>query len=766
MNRTTKNLAEGWRFWFGTKEGEGKEVSVPHDWVIDAPFVRDPRESSQGFRVRRGKGWYERTISVKKKENTRFFLDFGGIYEQSSVFVNGQYAGGRRYGYSSFRLDVTDLVKDGENQITVEVDCTVTPTDRWYAGAGIYRTVRWIETGAQYLDEREITVKTTFPEGNYTLAEVAVNTHTGAEVSGILSYGKECWETESMDGTLLFHVENPHLWSAEDPQQYQLELFRKEKGEVQDTVSLMIGLRDVKLLSGKGLFVNGKLEKLCGVCLHQDAGCMGIAARKEIWKERLETLKEMGCNAIRTAHHIHSAEFMDLCDELGFYVYEECFDKWTGGHYGVFFQTEWKADLEEMIKRDRNRPSVIIWGVGNEVENQGQDSMLEILKMLIAHIKRLDSSRPVTYAMNPHFKRESKVDISKVQDIQQFVDEADDTEIYDLDEKLERICRIGELVDIVSCNYQEQWYPQIHEAMPDKLILGTEIYQFFQGHPDQFKNYSMKNPSLVPFEHDYVIGGMIWAGIDYLGESMGYPSKGWGGALIRTNGERKPGYYILQSYWKKEPMIHISVMDYSLRDEGVKDHWDIPRYADHWCFPQFQSGVIPYMIASNCEEVQLYVNDSRIYIPKPSECPDRLICGFLPWIPGKVTAIGICGGKEVCRYELVTPGPAVKLKFDRDSVKAEAEQGKQFLMTVRAVDAEEKPCFRESSLVRFRVEGNIRILAVDNGDLMSSEPYHENFIHLYHGCASVMLELSGTPGRMSVYADGDGMESAYAVITV
>ncbi|MFR8336925.1 MAG: glycoside hydrolase family 2 TIM barrel-domain containing protein [Eisenbergiella massiliensis] len=169
-----------------------------------------------------------------------------------------------------------------------------------------------------------------------------------------------------------------------------------------------------------------------------------------------------------------------MCDELGFYVYEECFDKWTGGLYGRYFETEWKKDVEAMVKRDRNRACIFIWGVGNEVENQGQPSMLAILKMLKDYVLTMDATRPVTYAMNPHFKRESNVDLSQIKDIQKFVDEADDTEIYDVRERVERICRIGEIVDVISCNYQEQWYPMIHEAMPDKLILGTEIYQFFK----------------------------------------------------------------------------------------------------------------------------------------------------------------------------------------------------------------------------------------------------------------------------------------------
>lgn len=765
MERRERKLTEDWRFWFGEeKKGEGETVDLPHDWVIGAPYCRDRKEFCQGFHIQRGTGWYQKKIHLEVMKNHRYFLDFGGIYEKSRVYVNGTLAGGHLYGYTSFRLEVTELVKTGENLIEIRVDSDVTPTDRWYTGAGIYRTVKLLETGAHYLDEKEMTVTAEFPEEDFRKAVVTVETGCGQPVRGCLSLGEQKLESSGQEGRLVFQAEEPALWSAKHPVLYTLQVSLMDGEEISDTVTCRIGLREVKMIPEKGMFVNGKPVKLRGVCLHQDVGCQGSAAKKEIWRKRLESLKEMGCNAIRAAHHIHSEEFMDLCDEMGFYVYEECFDKWTGGHYGGFFETEWQKDLDGMVKRDRNRPSVVIWGAGNEVENQGQPSMLKILEMLVKRIKELDPTRPVTYAMNPHFKRESNVDMSKIQDIQQFVDEADDTEIWDVEEKIGRIQRIAELVDILACNYQEQWYEQIHEAIPDKLILGTEIYQYFKGHPEQFKNYTEDIPSLVPERYDYVIGGMIWTGIDYLGESMGYPAKGWNGALIRTNGEKKAGYYIMKSHWTKEPMVHFAVMDYSLEDEGVKDHWDIPPYVNHWHFPQFTNMIIPYMIASNCEEVEVYVNDARIYVPKPCECPNRLIKGFLSWTPGTVTVIGKNGGKEVCRQVTATPGPAVKLGFDQETVKLPAKRNYQAMFTAEAQDMEGRPCFRESAKVRFRVEGPAKILAVDNGDAKCRESYQESFMHMYRGKVSVLIGLTGEPGRAVLYAEADGMKSA--VLTV
>jgi len=368
--------------------------------------------------------------------------------------------------------------------------------------------------------------------------------------------------------------------------------------------------------------------------------------------------------------------------------------------------------------------------------------------------------------MNPHFKYESQVDLSKVDDIQQFVDTESDTEIYDQDERIERIRRIAEIVDVISCNYQEQWYPGIHRVIPDKLILGTETYQFFRGYPDQMQNFSDDVPWIDVEKHDYVIGGMLWTGIDYLGESMGYPAKGWAGSLFWTNNDRKPLSYLYESYWSEKPMVYFAVQDYSLQDEGTKEHWDTPRYASHWSFPQFNKTVVPYMIATNCEEVVLDVNGKRIYTNRPASYPNRMITGYLPYLPGEVTVRGYIGGREVCKYAVRTAGPAVRLGFDAEELSLSAADGCQKLFTVRALDQEGTPVFRESAKVTFSVTGPAEIVAVDNGDLCSSEPYDRNWMHMYRGCVSTVIRLTGEPGRVVLTAHANGMYPADLVIVV
>lgn len=774
------------------------EVDLPHDWAVSRPFNKVIEDGmSQGFRDRWGIGWYKKTLNIEEKnKGKRYLLYFGGVYENAVLWVNGMKIGSHKYGYSSFKMDITEAVQSGDNELLMRVDNSVSPADRWYSGCGIYRDVTLRIVPENHLDLWEIQVHTKL-EGADAIVEVETN--TTLPVQGILCPIRKSIEnddadtnntdindtdyedaeaqevllaetSEELDGTLQFHVKNAKLWSADDPQLYRLILSTEN-----DKVSVNIGIREVVFDAKKGMLVNGVPTKLKGVCLHQEAGCLGTAVTKEIWRERLTHLKKLGCNAIRAAHHTYSEEFLDLCDEMGFYVYEECFDKWKGGLYGRYFDKNWESDVEAMVKRDRNRACIVIWGVGNEVENQGQDSMLAILKQLSDKVRSLDSSRPITYAMNPHFKRESNVDLSKIKDIQQFVDEVSDTEIYDAKERVSRIAKIAEIVDIISCNYQEQWYELIHEQIPNKLILGTEVYEYFCGHYDQMQNFTEQIPSAIPFEYDYCIGSFIWTGYDYLGESMGYPAKGWSGAPIRTNNEYRPVAYMLKSIWSEEPVVHFSVMDYSLDDEGVKEHWDSPIYADHWHFPQFRKTLIPYMIASNCDEVHLFLNGKQFFIPRPSECKNGIITGFLPWQPGTVTVVGYQNGKEACRHEVVTPGMAVALAFDQECDHKECvstvnlgipEKKQHLLLTVRAVDENGNSCFRESGKVHFAVEGAAKIVGVDNGDICSNEPYQEDSVHLYHGCASVMLELYCKPGRVSVHAFGDGLRQAQTIIEV
>lgn len=766
MPRTETLLMSGWSFSLNRKEGPFVPVHLPHDWAISMP-VNEHMEygGDQAFRERWSVGYYRRELVLEeKKPGQLYFLDFGGVYECSSVTVNGMDVGGRKYGYSPFRLNVTDALQQGVNHIRVRVDNTQRPVDRWYSGCGIYRTVKLIEMAQRHLDEYSVVVKTVIEDGR---ARVHVCHAACGTVLATLLDGEAAVDRASGDdGRLMLSVASAKLWSAEAPHLYTLQLALMDGDMELDAISMRIGLRVVNMDPERGLMVNEEDVKLRGVCVHQDVGCRGNAAKQEIWRKRLALLKAMGCNALRPSHHVYSAEFLDLCDEMGFYVYEECFDKWTGGLYGRYFETEWRADVDAMVLRDRNRPSVLFWGVGNEVENQSMPRMLQILEDLVAHVHGLDDTRPVSIAINPHFPRGQRTDMSKVKDIQQFVDVPDGSFYSDPEEKVGQLLKITQRVDVICCNYQEHLYERIHAACPEKCILGTEVFQYFHGDARQFQNFVEKVPSLAPRQHPYVIGSMIWTAFDYLGESVCWPAKGWAGAMIRTNMERKPSYYMMQSLWSEQPMVHLSVMDYSLQDEGVKEHWDMPMLADHWHFPQFRRAMIPYWCFTNCEDVEIYLNGKCYYPKRPSECPNGIITGFLPYQPGELRVVGYQGGAAVCEQAIVTPDVAVQLAFDRQAMNAPAEEGYELLLTVRAKDRNGLPVFRESASVRFVTHGEAEIVGVDCGCLMSGETYLSDTVHMHHGVASVQVRLTGNPGRAVVSAFADGMFAGQCAISM
>ena len=758
MKRTESVLKDGWRFAVCTEHPAPdafRPVRIPHDWAAEQPVSPDaPLHTAQGFFHRKQIGWYEREVFVsEKRADRRYFLDFGGVFECAEVFFNGAPAGSQRYGYTPFRLEVTHLVRAGENRICVRVDNTREPADRWYSGCGIYRPVRWIETDAVCLDQKDILATTSVRDGQ-ALLQVETGISMPVKASLYAPDGRLADESSGVCEITLRDV-HPVFWSAETPRLYTLSL-SLENG---DALSLRIGIRTVEISAEKGLIINGEPIRLRGVCLHQDMGCRGIAASKEMWRDRLQKLKDMGCNALRLAHHMHSSEMLDLCDEMGFYVYEEAFDKWHSGLYGRYFAKDWQHDLEAMLLRDRNRPSVIIWGVGNEVENQGQQSMADTLAMLTDFVRRKEPTRPVCYAMNPHFKRAGKkIDFSTVKDIQKLVDEADDREIDDMEERLDCIEAIARHVDVIGCNYQEQWFEAIHRRVPGKPILSTEAYPFFVGSPESMQNYTQCIPAFIPEKYPYVIGSCVWAGYDYLGESMGWPSKGWTGSLLRTDGTPRIAWYILKSRWTKEPMVHLSILDNALGDEYTKAHWAVPPFEDVWDFPRLHQGVLPYLIAANCERVEIHAGERVFYPSLPKDDQNGYITGFVPWLPGTITVRGFIGNACVCSHTLYTPDAPEQLVFS-DPGKAAVLPGEEKLLTVSIADALGHACIREERRVAFRAEGCAEILATDNGNLMETTPYPSASVPAWHGRASAVFRRTGG-GAFRIIAEAEGLKTA------
>ncbi|KAB8295629.1 sugar-binding domain-containing protein [Bifidobacterium avesanii] len=775
--RTEAILARDWRFALTASPDEHptddawRTVDLPHDWVINRPVSPDaPWGACMAFRQWEGVGWYAKTVTLPVKgHGRRYWLDFDGVQECATVYVNGCRVGYQGYGYTPFRLEVTDAVREGCNEILVRADFTQSPTDRWYSGAGIVRTARWIETPARCLDERDVVVRQHVdPE----LRRASLSVDPGLPGPAAIQLRDDgdavvaLARRDDGDDPLDITVPDAHLWSAEHPYLYKLTVSLPDSG---DAVSMRLGLRDVAFDADRGMLVNGVKTIFKGVCLHQDIAPVGAAATPELWRARLEYLKRMGCNGLRLAHHMFAREFLDLADAMGFYVYSEPFDKWRSGHYLRFFETDWRHDLDAMFRRDRNRPSVVMWGVGNEVEDQGKWPMVATLRQLVDEAHRMDPTRPIGCAMNPHFQYDD-ADYGDRNDMDTVFNEAPKTgEITDPAERVEHIKRIADVTDVIVMNYAEQWYGRVREAVPGKPIFGSETYQWFMGHDEQLQNFTQDNPQLVPWRNDrqWVIGGAIWSGYDYLGESMGWPSKGWSAAPLRTNGVERFSFDLLRSYWTDEPMVSFAVLDYSLPDEMVKEHWDMPPYVRHWDFSQFRRALIPYAIASNCEEVRVYVNGKRFYVPSPAQCPNRLITGYLPWAPGEVVVEGLNNGTVACRDVVRTPGRAAQLVWWTDSPSAlPARRGYCVALTACVADDDGNEVFRAEPEVGFSVSGPASIVAVDNGDLTNDEPYDGHTVTAHQGKASVFLRLNGQAGRVEITAKSNNFNDSRWEISV
>ena len=728
-------------------------ITVPHDWAVSSPINPHMKSGmAQGFLDRWGIGWYRHKIWLDEKNgNSSFLLTFDGVFERSEVYVNEKLVGGKNYGYSGFTLDVTEYMTKGENLIAVRVDNSETAADRWYSGAGIYRKVYLTKVSETHLSVEDIVVGTDVAEGTI---EVSVETGTNA-TTRVKLFWKDGVVAESVsdDGRHLmtFPKEDAHLWSAETPNLYDLEVSLFDGKAAVDFVTFRIGLRNVTFEPRKGLFINGKGTKLKGVCLHHDMGCVGTAVTKNLWRQRFEVLKRMGCNAIRTSHNVQSPEFMDLCDEMGFYVIDECFDKWDRGSYGRFFKDDWETDVSFMVKRDRNRPSVIIWSVGNEVHRQGSEAMCDILEMLVGKVKELDGSRPVSYGAMPTYWATDE-----------------NVKAKGIDEILPLFCRMVDKIDIISLNYQEQWFEEFHAARPDKLIITSEAYCWFKASHSNAFSYDTENPWMSVKGNDYAIGSFLWSGVDYLGESMEYPSKGWCASPIRTNNEPRPAAKLFEGFWSDKPMVHLTMVDYSLRDEIVKEEWSFPPMIDSWNFPMYRRIALPYMIFTNCEEVELTVNGKRLDVRKPSVCENGIITGYITLQSGYIQVKGLNGGHVVCEHNIQTAGEAAKLEFleNRVFVGKGDYAVKQALVTVYAKDVNGTRCMREGRNVRFVVEGDGEIEGVDNGSLLCGDFYKSDNMNMLNGAVSVVIRTKIERGIILVRAYADGLLSGVVEINV
>ncbi|MDR3166465.1 MAG: DUF4982 domain-containing protein [Treponema sp.] len=760
----------GWKFLLGDPPQAGqnnyndrtwKGVDLPHDWVISQPFYRGEEPSGkqgmQGYFVWNQVGWYRKEFFVDDLNGWEVCLYFGGAYRNSKIYINGKEAGGRAYGFASFEVDITPFLKPKSiNLVAVRLDNTAETPERWYAGGGIYRNVYLRTLPLLRIKTWGIRVRSKILPGGK--AELTLDTavlNKGAAIKAALrikildSKGKEKnnrlipFEAPAGQEILVSHqciIDDPQLWSEETPNLYRalLSIEGPDKEDAPKVTETGFGIRDIEIIPRRGMSVNGRIVKLKGVCIHHDSGILGAAYYDAAWRRKLAILKGLGCNAIRTSHNMPAEEFLDLCDEMGFYVIDEAFDKWKSMAYGPLFEENWQKDLESMVLRDRNHPSVFLWSVGNEVENQGEPSMLAIQKMLTDFVRTLDD-RPVTCALRPFG------DFGKYTD----------TPIPTLTELTQRA---AEDVDVLGLNYYEPWYDALTKNI-GKPIVGTECYDYYSGGVYNYDDYHTKNPWFFVTENDNVIGQFIWTGIEYLGESR-WPAKGWGGAFIDLCGFLKPGAYYRKSLWSDEPMVYLTFYDQNQRLDYTRGRWSFPRTASHLNFDFPERCAVRAAIFTNCEEAELWINGKKVGRKRPADFENRIIEWNFEYLTGEIKVLGYNQGKEVCRYELKTAGVPEQIRLKPDKHILKANNGDLAHIEINITDKDGILYPADDLLLSFALEGDGEILGACSPDITCPWGYTQPKTLTYGGKALVIIKAGASPGELVLSAFGENLRPA------
>jgi len=756
-----------------------RRLDLPHDWSIEGPYDSAAATTGRGGYLPTGIGWYRRSFTMPDgPSDLRASIEFDGVFENSDVWINGHYLGHRPYGYIGFAYDLTPYLVDGRNVVAVRVDNSNQPNSRWYTGSGIYRHV-WLTVTDPLHVGRHGTFVTT-PEVDSTAARVAASirlendgyvSRRGTVRSVILAAsGVEVARTET-PFTLAtgetseleqeYRISAPQLWSPETPLLYTLRTILVDAtGEIADVTDTPFGIRRIAFDSDRGFLLNGERVKMLGVNLHHDGGPVGAAVPEAVWERRLRKLKEMGVNAIRTAHNPPAPEFLDLCDRLGFLVMDEAFDEWTHGkvEYGYhrYFEEWHERDLTDFMRRDRNHPSVVMWSLGNEIGEQHAPGGHEVLAKLVEIARREDPTRPVTTG-NDHI----------------YADDGATT------------VEFLKLLDIVGYNYVDRWHErrELYAAQdrhdhPDWKFIGTESVVVWgtrgeYAMPDDtsrirpFYTATMIRPEqLWKFVavNDWFMGDFMWTGVDYLGESR-WPRKNSTSGVLDLVGFPDDGYFFYQSRWTEEPMLHLF---------------------PHWSWEGREGQFIPVLAYTNVDAVELYLNDrfigeKRIEFPRqgttgswngyatPPVFPttaDLHMAWDVPYEPGVLRAVGKIQDSVVVTREVRTTGApaALRLSVDRSQIRA----GERDVAHVQAevVDSEGQVVPYADDVVTFEVEGPATLLAVGNGDPEDHGPYLTKERRAFHGLLLAMVQSVDATGRVRVKARAKGLESSSIEIEI
>ena len=782
----------------GFNDASWRSLSLPHDWAIEGDFSEDNPSGAGGGALPGGIGWYRKCFNTPLiAKEQRVYIDFDGAYMNSSVYVNGKYAGGRPYGYASFSIDITDhLNNTGKTIVAVKVDNADQPNSRWYSGCGIYRNV-WLRVENDVCIPKDGTFITT-SDNNIDLVATIENSATADRKIKIVttvsdSNGKKVASTSTK--TVIAHnsnsevkqtlkIKSPALWSPASPTLYTVktEVIDNKTGETLDVDETLTGFRSFKFDAEKGFFLNGVHMKLNGVCLHHDAGALGAVVNRAAIARQLRMLKAMGCNAIRSTHNPPAPELLDLCDEMGFLVMNEAFDMWrkrkTTYDYARFFNEWHERDLDEFIRRDRNHPSIIVWSIGNEVLEQWNNAEADTLSLAEANLILNFGHSPEQLAANNGELSVNSLLTKKLADRVRSLDPTRPVTAGNNEADPGNHLFRSNSLDIIGFNYHDSWFAGVPKNFPGKPFVITEsvsglmtrgFYMMPSDHfyiwPDSwdrpFYHDSMSCSSYdncyVPWgnyhegtmkhvrDNDFISGQFVWTGFDYLGEPTPYqwPARSSYFGIIDLAGIPKDIYYLYQSEWQNETNV-LHLLPHWNWNEGEE--------IDVWAY------------YNNADEVELFVNGESM--GTSAKTPDRLHAMWrLKFTPGTVTAISRKNGVEVARDTITTAGAPYTLRLTPDRSDIAADGYDLCYMTVEVVDENGNLCPWAENEITFSVEGSAFNAGVDNGCQFSHERFKSDKRKAFYGKAVLIVQNNGNTGTFSVTASSPGLKSTTVSLT-
>jgi beta-galactosidase len=782
----------GWKFFKGDapgaqspgfKDDSWRDVNLPHDWAIEGPYGEKEPSSGPGGYLPSGVGWYRKRFRLPDgRQDAAFLLEFDGVYQNSDVWINGKHLGLRPYGYVPFAYDITPYLNlKTDNIVAVRVDNSLQTNCRWYSGSGIYRHTWLLSTGPVRVDHWGTRV--TFPRISKDSATIEIKTKivSSLRVNALCSLTatildkdrvtiKEIESSQEVasNGEYEFVqqlvLDKPNLWSVEVPYLYAVRSTVRESGAVVDEYDTTIGIREAVFDTNRGFLLNGEHIKLNGVCLHHDAGCVGAAVPERVWERRLEVLRDMGCNAIRTSHNPYSAEFMDLCDQMGFLVMAEAFDEWKvpkgqiKNGYSLHFDEWYERDLQNFIHRDRNHPSIVLWSAGNEIGDQSDPNGAETLRRLLAVFHSEDPTRLVTAGCD-RIASDPPSNTARPEFLP--------------------------LLDVVGYNYVDRWrdranryYSIDREAFPQRRFIGTEssgmgsIRGDYRGlFPDgaapanrrrfMFEgNLDINVESLWKFvrTYDYVAGDFMWTGIDYLGEAF-WPMKGSFSGVIDTCGFKKDGFYFYQSQWTDRPMLHL---------------------APHWNWKGKEGHLIPVTCYTNCDTVELFLNGKSLGV-KGYEFPragmegtygnlparakvlkttaDLHLSWDVPFEAGTLKAVANKDGKVAETVEVTTTGESVAISLSVDRAMIVADRRDVAHVVVEIHDGFGRVVPTANNEITFELQGEGKLIGVDNGDPFSHEDYKAAHRLAFNGLCLAIVQATDKTGEIKIAASSAKLRS-------